>query len=266
MYKNTGFVEANGVRLYYEQIGQGPHLVLIEGLGVATWLWEKQVPELSRHFRLLIYDNRGVGRSDKPGGPYSIAMLADDLKALLDSLDIRKTYVLGVSMGGFIALDFAYRYPEYVDRLVLVSTSAGGPDHVPMSQDVLQEMLATDGTPEELVRRKLALAFSEDFMRRPEFDHQVQVRLQNPQPPEAFMAQVAAGASFNLSEEVKAIRIPALVMAATGDRVVPVQNAHNLAAKLPNSQLKIYDGYGHQFFVEIPQVFNRDVIEFLQHK
>ncbi len=266
MEKQSGFAQVNGVRLYYERSGRGPDLVLIEGLGVATWLWEKQMPEFSRHFTVLAFDNRGVGRSDKPAGPYSIRMMADDLKALLDTLGIRKTHVLGVSMGGFIALDFAYRYPEYVDRLVLVSTSAGGSDHVPMSREVLQELMATEGTREELVRRKLALAFSEAFLRSPEMEHQVKLRLQNPQPPEAFMAQAAAGAGFDLSEAVKAIQVPALVMAATGDRIVPVQNAHRLAAKLPDSRLKIYEGFGHQFFVEIPEQFNRDVIEFLKQQ
>ncbi len=262
----NGKIKANGAELYYEVSGSGPYLVLIEGLGVATWLWEKQVSEFSKHFTMIVYDNRGVGKSEKPAGPYSISMMADDLSALLDTLKISKAHILGVSMGGFIAQDFALRNPQKVDRLVLVATSAGGADHVPMSPDVLSQMFVNEGPPREVVRRKLALAYSEEFMKTEAVEHLIDLRLADPQPPHAFMAQAAAGAAFNLSEKVKEIKAPCLIMAATGDRLVPVANAHNLSKKIPNSQLKIYEGYGHQFFVEIHERFNRDVIEFLLSK
>jgi pimeloyl-ACP methyl ester carboxylesterase len=264
--KGQGLVKVNGASLYYEASGSGPYLILIEGLGVATWLWEKQVPEFAKHFTTIVYDNRGVGKSDKPAGPYTIGMMADDLAALLDSLKISRAHLLGVSMGGFIAQDFAVRYPQKVDRLILVSTSAGGPEHVPMAPEVLAQMFATDGTPRELVRRKLALAYSEAFMQSPEVGHLLDLRLADPQPSHAFMAQATAGANFNASDRVQNIEAACLIMAATGDRLVPVVNAQNLAKKIPQSQIKIYEGYGHQFFVEMPDRFNRDVIEFLSAK
>ncbi len=267
MAQNNGKIKHNGVEIYYEATGTGPHLVLIEGLGVATWIWEKQTPEFAKHFTTVVYDNRGVGKSGKPAGPYSISMMADDLAALLDSLKISKAHILGISMGGFIAQDFALRYPHKVDRLVLVSTSAGGPDHVPMSQEVLARMFATDGAPRELTRRKLALAYSDSFMQKSrEVEHLIDLRLADPQPPHAYMAQAMAGAAFNLSDKIRQIQSPCLIMAATGDRLVPVANAHNLAKKISRSQLKIYEGCGHQFFMEIAKEFNRDVIAFLSGK
>jgi pimeloyl-ACP methyl ester carboxylesterase len=258
-----GRIKVNGVELYYEKHGQGPHLVLIEGLGVATWLWEKQVPEFAKHFTTIIFDNRGAGKSDKPPGPYTIDMMADDLASLLDSLQVAKTHVLGVSMGGFIAQSFALRYPDKVERLVLVATSAGGPDHVPMSPEVLAAMFASEGQPRELLRRKLALAYSEEFMQSGDLEHLIDLRLAEPQPQHAYLAQATAGASFNLSDKAQNIRAPCLILAATGDRLVPVANAHNLSKKIPHSQLRIFEGYGHQFFVEIPDEFNREVIAFL---
>jgi pimeloyl-ACP methyl ester carboxylesterase len=263
----NGKQKVNGVELYYEISGAGPYLVLIEGLGVATWIWEKQTPELSKHFTILAYDNRGAGKSEKPAGPYSISMMADDLAGLLDSLKISKAHVLGISMGGFIAQDFALRYPAKVDRLILVATSAGGPDHVPMSQEVLALMFATDGAPRDLTRRKLALAYSDSFMQKSqEVEHLIDLRLADPQPPYAYMAQAMAGAAFNLSDQAQQIQAPCLIMAATGDRLVPVANAHNLAKKIPDNRLKIYEGHGHQFFVENAAAFNRDVITFLTTK
>jgi len=261
--QSHGKANTNGIELYYELSGKGPHLVFIEGLGVGTWIWEKQRPDFSQHFTTIIYDNRGMGKSEKPAGPYSISMMADDLAALLDALKISKAHVLGVSMGGFIAQDFALRYPQKVDRLVLVATSAGGLDHVPMSSEVLSQMFANDGAPRDVIRRKLALAYSEEFMKTDAVEHLIDLRVSDPQPPQAYMAQATAGATFNLSEKVKEIKAPCLIVAATGDRLVPVANAHNLSKKIPHNQLKIYEGYGHQFFVEMSDRFNRDVIEFL---
>ncbi|MDZ7360306.1 MAG: alpha/beta hydrolase [candidate division KSB1 bacterium] len=267
MTQRVGKTNANGVELYYEITGSGPPLVLIEGLGVAAWIWEKQTPELSKHFTVVAYDNRGAGKSEKPPGPYSISMMADDLAALLDSVQIPRAHLLGISLGGFIAQDFALRYPAKVDRLILVSTSAGGPDHVPMASEALALMFATDGAPRDLTRRKLALAYSDSFMQKnSEVEHLIDLRLADPQPPAAYMAQAMAGAAFNLSGQVQQIKAPTLIMAATGDRLVPVANAHNLNKKIPHSQLKIYEGYGHQFFVENANEFNRDVINFLSNK
>ena len=107
----SGLVNANGINIYYEKSGSGPYLILIEGLGAATYLWEKQVPEFSKHFTTVVYDNRGVGKSDKPPGPYTIKMMADDLAGLMDTLKIPKAHILGASMGGFIAQEFALSYP-----------------------------------------------------------------------------------------------------------------------------------------------------------
>ncbi|MFQ5605439.1 MAG: alpha/beta fold hydrolase [bacterium] len=259
-------VKANGIEIYYEIYGRGPHLILIEGLGVAAWIWEKQAPEFAKHFTTVVYDNRGVGKTDKPPGPYSVAMMADDLAALMDTLKIPQAHILGISLGGFIAQDFALRYPDKVHRLILVSTSAGGPDHVPMSKETLAMFFVNEGDPRELTRKKLRLAYSKTFMQQEEFEHLIDLRLENPQPPHAYLAQIAAGTSFNLSEEAKHIKAPTLIMAATKDLLVPIANAYNLNKKIPNSQLKVYEDLGHQFFVEIPNQFNQDVIDFLSEK
>src|SRR5512141_244911 len=103
-------VQANGIELYYETHGEGKPLVLISGLGYSLWQWHKMVPYLAEHFKVITFDNRGVGQSDKPSGPYTAQMLAADTVGLLDALGIDKTIVAGHSMGGFIAqamaLDF----------------------------------------------------------------------------------------------------------------------------------------------------------------
>lgn len=104
-------IKVNDIDMYYEIHGEGEPLVLIEGLGYSTWMWCKQVEELSKKFKVIIFDNRGVGETDKPDMEYSIEMFADDLADLLSKLEIKKAHILGVSMGGFVAQEFAIKYP-----------------------------------------------------------------------------------------------------------------------------------------------------------
>jgi pimeloyl-ACP methyl ester carboxylesterase len=262
--KKSGKVKTNGTELYYEITGSGPNLVLIEGLGAALYLWEKQIPELSKYFTVIAYDNRGVGRSDKPAGPYTINMMAKDLSGLMDSLKISKAHILGVSMGGFIAQEFALLYPEKVDKLVLAATSAGGKDHIAMSQETLALVLAASGDSREMIKKKLSLVYSKEYVSDDSvFEHLVDLRVDNPQPQEAYQAQAMAGVTFDRSEDVKNINIPTLILGATNDVLVPIQNSYNLNKKIKNSRLKVFDGMGHQFFVEKSKEFNKDVIDFL---
>ena len=107
------------VELYYEQHGSGAPLLLIMGLAADSMAWLFQVPEFSKHYRTIVFDNRGVGRSSKPAGPYTISQMADDTAGLLDVLGIARTHVVGVSMGGMIAQELALRHPRLVGGLVL---------------------------------------------------------------------------------------------------------------------------------------------------
>ncbi len=261
----TGKVKSNGTELYYEITGNGPYLVLIEGLGASLYLWEKQIPELSKHFTVIAYDNRGVGKSDKPAGPYSINMMAKDLAGLMNALEISKAHILGVSMGGFIAQEFAISYPEKVDKLVLAATGFGGKDHVPMSQETLALVLAASGESREIIQKKLELVYTKKYLSDEKvLNHLIDLRISNPQVPEAYQAQAMAGVYFDRSEDVKNINKPTFIIGATNDLLMPVQNCYNLNKKIPGSKLKTYDGLGHQFFVENYKEFNSDVIKFLK--
>ncbi|HNO65923.1 MAG TPA: alpha/beta hydrolase, partial [Tepidiformaceae bacterium] len=119
------YVPTRDIITYYEEAGSGRPLVLIRGLGSDLQAWSLQVPELAKHFRVITYDNRGAGRTGAPDKPYTIAGMADDLAALLDALDIPTACILGYSMGGMIAQEFALKHPARVEKLILLGTSAG---------------------------------------------------------------------------------------------------------------------------------------------
>lgn len=261
-----GFAQVNGIQLYWEAAGEGTPLVLIEGLGYATWMWRHQIPAFSPHYQVIAFDNRGTGQSDKPESMYSVQLMADDTAGLLRELGIERAHILGVSLGGFIAQQLAVCHPELVDRLILWSTGFGGPNMVVMSAETAARVLNPAGdTFQEKMRCSLSTAVSRHTMQnRPELVAGIiQGVSANPQPPFAYRNQAIAGATFNGEEQLPRLTGPVLVMAGSEDEVVPPINARLIGDRLPQAQVKTVNGGGHLFFMERPAEANHAVLEFL---
>ncbi len=254
------------IELCYEVHGQGEPLLLIAGLGYASWSWFCQVERLAKNYRTIVFDNRGVGESDKPDVPYTIPMLADDAAGLLASLDIPAAHVLGVSMGGFVAQELALRHPGMVKSLVLGCTSFGGPNSIPITETALNSMLNVQGlTPEGVIRQGFRVALSESFHAgNPEvIDLMVGWRLEKPTPRYAWERQFVAATTFNTESRLSRINVPVLVITGADDLVIPARNSELLAAGIPGAGLVNMPGGGHLFFIEQAGEFNRQVLEFL---
>lgn len=246
----------------YDIHGEGPPLVLINGLGFGRWGWFKQVPAFSRHFRTITFDVRGE-RGLKNG----VVDLADDVVALMDQLRIRKAHVLGTSLGGFVAQELALRRPDLVDRLVLVCTSYGGNGPEAISPRALADMVGWGSfTPEGTVRRGLETATSDIYRaeRPEEFEQVIRWRLADSPSINAYYEQAMAGARFDLSGDVEHITSPTLVIHGAEDRYIPVANAAALAGAIPNAKLRVLDAAGHLVFIERFADVNRDVVAFLK--
>lgn len=257
-------IAVNGVQLYYETHGQGDPLLLIAGIGYGTWLWFKQLPALSQNFQVVVLDNRGAGQSDKPDSEYTIALMAHDAYELLRALGIKKTHTLGVSLGGFIAQQLALDHPEIVRKLVLCSTSFGGPNMLLPKGDVLQFMAF--GAGKDTFQYGLELAFGQDYLAQHpnEIAQLVRSMRRNPQPRYAYLRQLMAPAGFSSEERLSEVRSPVLVLAGEDDQVVPAENSRKLAAQLPNAQLKIFPKTKHLFFVEKADEVNKAMLDFLR--
>ncbi len=260
-------IQANGINLYYELYGDGPPLVLIEGIGYATWMWFRQVGPLSAANRLLIYDNRGVGNSEKPEVDYTLQDMADDLLGLLDALGIQKATVLGLSMGGTIAQQFTLSYPERVERLILASTHLGLKAMIPIPEEAARLMVPdTSLPPAARIRKAMAPAFAPGWAEAHPgiVDAIVFMRLAAVQPPDAWLRQWNAGATFDSVDRIASISVPTLIMHGDQDRVVPVGNAHMIAGRLPEAELRIFQGGGHLVHIEQSELYNRTVLDFLR--
>lgn len=256
--------------MYYDIHGSGEGLVLIPGFASGAWSWSWQIEEFAKIFRVITFDPRGIARSPiGEGDSVSIPSIADDIVTLLEKLGIGKAHILGISFGGFVALDFALRFPERVNRLVLASTSFGGPNHVAPSMHVLAAFASTDGlNTAERIRKYLTVAFSPEFVETNSetVDRFCDLREKNFVPREIYMQQLQAALSFNVEDRVSQIGSETLVITGDKDVVVPTQNSRNLAAAIPRSKLEIISGSGHMAFVEQASEFNRVVTGFLGSK
>jgi pimeloyl-ACP methyl ester carboxylesterase len=257
----------NGVNLYYEVSGSGAPVILIPGFGAGMWIWFKQVPAFSESYQTIVFDNRGVGKSDKPLAPYAIAQMADDVAGLLTALGVKRAHILGASMGGFIAQELALRYPQLIRSLVLCCTSFGGPNHVAPAPETLAAFGSFTGLNlESRIRQNFHLAFSAAYERQypEEVEAIVQMRINNPVPEHAYLNQLQAAMGFNTEARVAQITAPTLIITGDHDLMVPPQNSHNLAAKISQAKLAIIAGAGHSLFIEETALFNKTVQEFWQ--
>ena len=262
-------ITTNNIELYYEIHGAGHPLVLISGLGYPLWQWHKMVPFLAEHFQVITFDNRGVGQSDKPAGPYTAQMLAADTAGLLDALGIEKAIIAAHSMGGFIAQAMALDFPQKVAKLILCSTNFGGPHHVPVTAEAMKVL--TDVTSDALTRFKNGLAVSTApgwSEKNPGMIGEwVKWRVANPIDPAPYQAQMAIG--FGLMPEAAAfenklprLNVPTLILFGAHDKVVPPENASLLAEKISGSKVLIFPDAGHFFPIEIAEAASRAIVEF----
>ena len=195
-------VKVNGIDIYYEEHGSGEPVVMIGGLGADTTLWSKQVPAFSERFRVVVFDNRGSGQSDKPDEPYSIPMFAADTVGLMQALGIERAHVVGASLGGLVAQELVLTHPEMVDRLVLVCTTSNGPRSVRPSLWSLIPILfklRRTGDPAADTRRAFEVFAHPQWMKDnpDEVEEYVAWRVDHSQPRYAFKRQRGAIQGFH---------------------------------------------------------------------
>lgn len=256
------YTQTNGITMYYEVHGEGPPVLLIGGVGADRHLWYRQVPALARRVRVITPDNRGAGRTDKPDEPYSIRTMADDLAGLLDGLKISTVGVVGASMGGFVAQEFALAYPDHVRKLVLCCSSFGGAHSVPIPQETAALLQNRTGDPAKDLRAFLEVQFGTDYPHTHARDLEAYVkwRVGHPQSLPAYQRQLAAVAGHDTEARLGQLRLPVLILHGGRDRVVPPGNAHLLAARIAGASMHVFPDAGHLFLRERADEANRMLV------
>lgn len=260
-------VKVQGIDLYYKVQGAGYPLILIRGLGSNADHWYCQRPAFSSCYSVVTFDNRGIGRSEKPDVPYTISIMADDTVGLMDAIGISKAHILGISMGGMIAQEIALRYPQRVHGLILACTHCGGDRAVRPSQEIARifvEYIFTGS--QEAAQNTPKCLFTERTLREaPEVVERYQeVSRRFPPTADVMIRQWEAIPGHDTWAELRYVQAPTLVLSGSDDVLVPPENSKILAERIPNAQLQVIEGGGHQFLVEKADAFNQAVLEFLE--
>ena len=274
----SGKVKVDDVNLYYELYGQGDPLVLIAGTGISLAPWRPfQVPEFSKHYQVLIYDHRGLGRSDKPDMHYTTRLFARDCAALMDALGIKKAHIMGHSMGGRVAQWVALDYPEKVRSLILSGSGSGKyseeledyPRGVPL--DAALEMIEKGYEKYQHDHWGPGFMFSDQFVKdHPEVVKQFQDLIVDEVPPlKCYLRHVVARQCHETTDVVHKITAPTLVIVGskdtheggTGDHV---ESSRALARQIRNAQLVLVEGGRHGYLREMPEKGHPPILDFLR--
>jgi 3-oxoadipate enol-lactonase len=245
------------LELHYERFGAGPSLLFVSGTGGDLRVRPGVLDTpLAARFSVLAYDQRGLGRSDKPDGPYTMANYADDAAALLDAVGWERARVIGVSFGGMVAQELALRHPDRVERLVLCCTSAGGAGG---SSFPLQELA---GLPEgERALRQIELGdVRRDAAWRAAHPKEIERALAlaagaravgagEPRRREGELWQLEARSRHDTFDRLDRLAMPVLLCAGRHDGIAPLANMQAMARRIPGAELRVYDG-GHLFLIQ----------------
>jgi 3-oxoadipate enol-lactonase len=259
-------IVANDVSLYYELMGAGPPLVLIAGFTCDTLLWSSLLPELTQHFQVVVFDNRGVGQSDSPDTSYSIETMAQDAIALIDQLGLQKTHVLGHSMGGCIAQTMAVRYPTRINKLALCNSLIRLNPVSVLAQQFFLYLQEKEIPPEKLLEGIYPWLFSADFLRdTKKVNELIASSLLNPHPQGiiGFRRQLEALIAFDSSSWFHHIALPTLVINGEEDILCP-RDSIRLAEGISGAQFVNFSKIGHLPLIENPSLFLKVIVDFFK--
>ena len=252
----------NGINLSYHIEGAGEPLVMIMGFTASRIGWTPQRRFFRKHYTVITFDNRGAGKSDKPPGPYSTRMMADDTVKLMDVLGIERAHIMGLSMGGMIAQELAINYPQRVMKLVLAATYARQDE---TSGDTLEQAEFLHLAPEKKASALIGLAFNKPFYR---FTIGLLARVLDRFIGDSGRVGIAGQSEACLKhdtlERLPSITAPTLAIVGTGDRIIKPVSSEVIAGKIPNAKLVKVEGASHYFSFELKNVFNQEVLNFLK--
>ena len=253
------------MNLHHEAAGEGPPLLLLNGVMMSTESWVLQVPTFSSRYRCVLHDFRGQGRSDKPPGPYEMSMHVDDMVALLDELGIESAHLAGTSYGGEVGMMFAIAHPTRVRSLTVIASVSETDEK--MRRDVRLWRDTARNDPRSLYDAAAPAIYSGPFL-TPEW-MELGRRRMSTMPPDWFRALADLCDAFlrlDITRDLHKITAPTLVISGANDALKPVRFSEIIAREIPNAELRMIPDAGHAVFLEKPEEMNGMVMEFLRRQ
>jgi 3-oxoadipate enol-lactonase len=257
-------VDVSGTSIYWTAQGEGEPLLLIMGLGATSDSWHRVAPVLARNYRVIVFDNRGVGKSGVPPGPYAITTMAGDAAAVLDAAGVDSAHVFGASMGGYIAQELAIGHPARVRSLILGCTSCGGLDAVLAAPEVRATLGAVATMPREQARRAMAPFIYDRATSAERIEEDLAITLAATFSAEGYLAQLQGIRTWaGTRGRLKSISVPSLVIHGEADRLVPAENGRVLAREITGARLVMLPSASHLFMTDRPEASMAAVRSFL---
>ncbi len=258
------YAASQGARIFWEEEGSGEPVLLIMGLGYPAAMWYRILPYLTDRYRTIRFDNRGVGSTGVPPGPYSVEQMADDAAAVLDGAGEGAAHVVGASLGGVIAQELALRHPDRVHSLVLACTHCAGPEAVPPSPEALAMLTDRSSmTPADAAEAALPFVYAPATPRL-RIDEDVAVRMRQPTEPRGYANQLEAAVAFGGTwSRLPSIAAPTLIVHGVTDRLIPPANGGILAERIPGSRLEMLEGASHVLLTDQTERTGRGLRDFL---
>jgi pimeloyl-ACP methyl ester carboxylesterase len=236
---------------------------MIMGLGFSMAMWRELRPVMARHFRTILLDNRGVGGSDIPLRPFSMASMAYDAASVLDAAGASYAHVLGLSMGGMIAQELAIRHPDRVRKLVLACTFCGGKHSIRADPQVLRVLSPRPFVSREARMEQLVPFIYDVHTPRERIDADLDVVRHNLPRLFGYLGQIYAITTWDSYDRLPQVKSRTLVIHGVTDRLVPVDNARILATRIPNAKLVLLPDASHIFPTDQPEMTRKELLSFL---
>ncbi len=258
------FAENNDTKIYYETHGAGFPLLLIMGLGGSHREWRRIAPKFAEKYRVIMFDNRGAGETVFSDEPFTIPLMASDAKAVLDAAGVSSAHILGMSMGGMIAQEFALQFPDMTRSLILTVTHCGGSEQIAAKAEVY---FALQGggvrTPEDAFWAMSKFIYDKDTPREM-IEEDLAAREGKFTKPENFMRQLQAIISWQGTHpRLSNINAPTLVIGGKNDQLIPCENSKIIADEIPNSKLVELENSSHIFTTDQTEKSVEAILEFL---
>ncbi|MFX0071051.1 MAG: alpha/beta fold hydrolase [Candidatus Hermodarchaeota archaeon] len=274
------YANLDGLKICYEIYGEGEPLLLVHGFGTKKETYIGQIKPLSEHFKVIVFDNRGAGKSDRPLGPYTMDIYAQDISDLMDHLNLEHANILGTSLGGMIVQNFVIKYPKRVKKLILINTTA----YLPMDKSGLElyrehrikGYYSKLEDPYKYFFDTARMGYSRNFIKLMRENPNLKIHglfsaedlikntIEDIATPEDLNNQIEAIKSLSILDRLHEITVPTLILCASHDRQLPKSMSIKIHERIPNSRLIEIVGTGHSSEKEKAPEVNQYIINFLK--
>lgn len=273
------YAKVGDISLCYKDYGKGHPVIFIHGIGGKKETWIAQIDALKEYFRVIIFDMRGVGKSDRPDVPYTMDMLADDLKGVMEYLNLKSAHIVGRSLGGMVTQYFSLKCPTKVDKLVLMTTNPQVPDDQAaefIKEGRMKEIKQLKEDPEKSFWQKSRVLFHKDFRKAMKknpnkkfhgvfsANQLIEETIKNPSRPQDVENLSNTLRSFDILDEIHKITQETLLISGSHDRLTPKSSMLKIHQRIPNSKIEIIEKSGHFLHLSHAPKVNKLLIEFLR--